>query len=133
MPPEETTTFAQGSLTLTRFSASSSLFVVRGVLDADLAAAIIAEGTRISAHGEAVAFHDWSGVRSYTSEARRLSTEWMLANRRNFTAVHILVASSFVAMGVQVANLALGGFIRATSQAATFAHALENHRAALVP
>lgn len=132
MAPEETTTFTQGSLTLTRFSPNSSLFVLRGVLDADLAAAIIAEGTRISANGEAVAFHDWSGVRSYSSEARRLSTDWMLANRHNFKAVHILVASSFVAMGVQVANLVLGGFIRATSHPTIFAHELDKHRAALV-
>jgi hypothetical protein len=40
----------------------------------------------------------------------------------------IFVSSSIVAMGVNVANLALGGFIHATTDAAAFAKLLRENR-----
>ena len=128
MHDEVVTEHSTGSLRVRRLGPRSSHFIVVGHLDAVLARAIIVEGTRLAASGRAIAFHDWSALRTYSTEARQLSTEWTLAQRHNFELIAIFVSSSFVSMGVNVANLALGGFIRATTDAAAFATMLRDHR-----
>ena len=123
----------KGRLAITPMSANSSLFVLSGQLEDALARGIIDEGSRISLRGGAIAFHDWSGLTSYSSEARRLCTDWMLANRKGFERCTILVSSAIVAMGVNVANLALGGFLDAGTDAEAFAAALRQHQQTLQP
>ncbi len=93
-----------------------------------LADAITAEGSRISRDGDGIALHDWSKLQSYTSSARAKLTDWMMEHRQGFASVHILVSSNLVAMGVNVANLALGGFLHAGTDAAAFATVVEAHR-----
>jgi hypothetical protein len=127
MHDEVVTEHSTGSLRVRRLGPRSSHFILAGHLDAALTRAIIVEGTRLTASGHAIAFHDWSALRTYSTEARQLSTEWTLAQRHNFELMAIYVSSSIVAMGVNVANLALGGFIRATTDAAAFATMLREH------
>ncbi len=128
MPDELVTEHSTGRLSVRHLGPHSSHFILSGHLEMSLTMAIIAEGERLSATGRAIAFHDWSGLKTYSSEARRLSTDWARAHRHNFALLSILVSSSIVAMGVNVANLALGGFIRATSDPEAFAKALREHR-----
>lgn len=118
----------RGRVTIASLGPRTSHFVVEGALDDVLADAITAEGSRISRDGDGVALHDWSKLQSYTSSARTRLTEWMMQHRHGFAAVHILVSSNLVAMGVNVANLALGGFLHAGTDAAAFAAVVESHR-----
>lgn len=50
-------------------------------------------------------FHDWEGLASYDSAARRVLTTWLLANTKHVASAHFLVTSRIVAMGVSTANL----------------------------
>lgn len=118
----------RGRVSITSLGPYTSHFVVEGVLDDVLADAITAEGSHISRHGNGVALHDWSKLQRYTSSARMKLTDWMMQHRHGFAAVHILVNSNLVAMGVNVANLALGGFLRAGTDAVAFAAVVEAHR-----
>lgn len=73
--------------------------------------------------GGLTAFHDWSAVTSYDTSARIHLTTWLLANRKHFTAVHVLSDDRMVAMGVTVANGLLGGFITAHASRASYEEA----------
>jgi hypothetical protein len=118
----------RGRVTITSLDPRTSHFIVEGVLDDVLADAITTEGSRISRNGDGIALHDWSKLQSYTSSARAKLTDWMMQHRHGFASVHILVSSNLVAMGVSVANLALGGFLHASTDAAAFAAVVEAHR-----
>lgn len=61
-------------------------------------------------------FYDWERMTSYTSEARSSSTSFMLAHRKQYRCAVILTGSAIVAMGVNVANVVLGGFLTATTK-----------------
>jgi hypothetical protein len=111
----------RGTLEVLRVHAHCSVFVARGHLTRALADAMVAEGLRVAASGRAVALHDWSQLKSYDSEARQRCTAFMVAHRRDFAEVTILVTSAIVAMGVNVANIGLGGFMHATTDHAGFA------------
>lgn len=58
-------------------------------------------------------FHDWMELTGYESRTRLRLTTWSAARRHTFEEVHLAIKSRIVAMGVQVANIALGGFMRA--------------------
>src|SRR5262245_27596226 len=53
-------------------------------------------------------FHDWADVESYDPQVRQRYMKWSREHRPQLRAVHILVRSRWVSMGVTVANLALG-------------------------
>jgi hypothetical protein len=57
------------------------------------------------------AFNDWYEMNGYDSDARLALTEFVLGSRTKYASIHILLKSKLVAMGVSVANLALGGMI----------------------
>ena len=59
-----------------------------------------------------VLFDDLEEMHSYESEVRLRLTRWIAINRSRIEAVHILMRSKIASMGVTLANLALGGFIR---------------------
>jgi hypothetical protein len=105
----------RGSLEVLRVDDRCSIFVAHGHMTAPLAHAIVDEGRRIAASGAAIALHDWSGLTGYEPVARQVCTAFMLEHRRSFHNVTILATSSLVAMGVNVANLGLGGFLHATT------------------
>lgn len=116
-----------GVLSVTRLGPRSSHLVVDGFIDDALAHAMMQEGDRIVRVGAAVAFHDWWAVQGYSSTARTTLTSWMLRNRHAFDSVHVLVNSGLVAMGVTVANVALGGFLRASRDKAAFDALVDEH------
>ncbi len=69
-------------------------------------------------------FTDWSQVTGYDSRARNELTAWTLTNLHHFRSIHVLVHSKIVAMGLGVANLAIGGGIQSTSDLPTFRRGL---------
>lgn len=75
------------------------------------------------ASGPLRVFHDWFEMTAYDTDARKALTDWSVAHRRDYVEVHIGLASKIVAMGINVANIPLGGLIRAHSSPATFERA----------
>ena len=70
-------------------------------------------------------FFDWERMSGYDPECRKSMTSWTLARKADVACVHILVKSKLVAMGVSVANMALGGrTITAYTSRVKFEHAL---------
>jgi hypothetical protein len=60
--------------------------------------------------GTVYGFHDWIAMSNYESACRIELTAWLLKHRKQ-TVLHVAVASRIVAMGVAVANLALGNLV----------------------
>jgi hypothetical protein len=65
--------------------------------------------------GKLYVFHDWRELTGYDSMTRVRLTAWSVAHRHAYQEVHLAVRSRIIAMGVQVANVALGGVMRAHS------------------
>lgn len=84
--------------------------------------AILAECGRIAL------FDDLEDLRGYDSGVRLRLTDWGKKHRAQIVAFHILTRSRLVAMGVTVANLALGGHIRAHTNRASFDVALRKEK-----
>lgn len=80
--------------------------------------------------GGAYFFHDWLDMTGYESVCRQRLTEWTAENRSSITELHLAVQSKIVAMGVQVANLALGGFLRTHTDRASLDREIERIRRA---
>ena len=66
------------------------------------------------------AFIDWSAMSSYDSAARSRMTMFVLTHRKRLRVVAILTGSNIAAMGVNVANIALGGFLTAMTDRSAF-------------
>jgi hypothetical protein len=63
--------------------------------------------------GKIVLFFDFGEMQSYESVMRVRWTEWLKLHRPQIVSLHVVARSKLVAMGVSVANLALGGIITA--------------------
>ena len=72
------------------------------------------------AEGATEIWGDWRGFTSYDSQTRVLMTKWTRARPAIIGDIHVLVASRLMAMGVTVANLALGNAFEVTSDAVAF-------------
>jgi hypothetical protein len=70
-------------------------------------------------------FFDLETMASYDSELRTQLTARFYEDRLRITAFHVLVGSKLTAMGVSVANLALGGIITSHSSRVPFVLALD--------
>jgi hypothetical protein len=70
------------------------------------------------APGKLVVFHDWFDMTGYESRCRTRLTSWSVKRIEHYEEVHLGVRSKLVAMGVQVANIALRGLITAHSDRA---------------
>jgi hypothetical protein len=68
-------------------------------------------------------FHDWLDMTGYDSASRIDLTSWVLKNRAK-SRLCIGLRSKLVAMGVSVANLALGNMIETFSSSAQLEAAL---------
>ncbi len=85
---------------------------VEGYADVQLVDHIVDSGNAVVArYGSLVAFHDWEQISSYESKARTRLTQWGDAIRDDVRSVHILVGSTLVKMGVNVASLVLGNML----------------------
>ena len=108
--------------TVTRLSRRCVCFTTVGVFDAaagyfalDQTRAILAE------IGDGfIGFYDWSRVTGYASDVRLEATRHLLELRPRFHSAAFLTSSTLVSMGINVANIALGGFLYATTDRADF-------------
>ncbi len=100
--------------------------VVSGHLEEAGAELIVQYGTgRVrAAPGKLHVFHDWIEMTGYESGCRHRLTTWTAAYRDSVADAHLALRSKLVAMGVQVANLALGGMIKTHTNRGTLEHAL---------
>lgn len=57
-----------------------------------------------------VAFHNWREMTGYESSCRGQLTQWAMRHKHD-TKLHLVFGSPLVAMGVTVANLALGNVL----------------------
>jgi hypothetical protein len=78
----------------------------------------------VRTHGKLAIFDDLEDLRGYDSDVRTKLTAWSRENRPKIVAFHILVRSKIVAMGVSLANMAIGGAIVAHTRRADFEAAL---------
>jgi hypothetical protein len=70
-------------------------------------------------------FFDAEALETYDSELRTQLTARLLADRKRIAELHVLVKAKLVAMGVAVANLALGGIMTSHTARRPFVVALE--------
>jgi hypothetical protein len=80
----------------------------QGYMTRNMAQLMILQLEPVYASGAMIyGFHNWLGMSNYESACRVDLTAWVLQHRKQ-TVAHIALASRLVAMGVSVANLALG-------------------------
>jgi hypothetical protein len=102
---------ARGSLAYWRASPRVYATQVRGYMTPDMARLIIGHGELLyGPAGRVHGFHDWFDMSNYDSRCRVELTAWVMSHRQR-SALHIGLRSRMVAMGVAVANLALGNLI----------------------
>ena len=70
-------------------------------------------------------FFEMSGMENYDSALRTRLTTHFIAHRAQLESLHVFTRSRLVAMGVAVANLALGGIITSHASLAAFQVALD--------
>jgi len=89
--------------------------VVTGFMTRDMAQLLMDRADGLYARcREVYGFHNWLGMQNYETACRVELTDWVLRHRHQ-SVLHIAVASRMVAMGVAVANLALGNLIHVHS------------------
>lgn len=78
------------------------------------------------ASGKLTVFHDWLEMTGYDPSCRRRITQWTVSNLSHFSEVHVALRSKLVAMGVQVANIALGGLVKTHRSRASLEEAVRD-------
>lgn len=97
---------------------------MRGYMSPDMSRLIIARADPMFGRGATVSgFHNWLDMSNYDSQCRVELTAWVLRHRTQ-SVLHIGVTSRMVAMGVAVANLALGNLIHVHGDLASLEAAL---------
>lgn len=105
----------RGSLLAYTLTPTIYVTIVSGHMEKEHADALLAfSEARVSGRrGQKLrVFHDWVEMTGYESHCRQRLTTWAVANLDAFDEMHLAQRSKIVAMGVQVANIALGGLIR---------------------
>ena len=115
---------ARGHLSVWRVAPGVYASEVTGHLDVQLAQRIIDFAEPLYALGSVAGFHDWFEMTGYDSQSRIVLTRWVLSHRAQ-SRLFIGVRSKLVAMGVSVANLALGNLIEVHASMAPLECALE--------
>jgi hypothetical protein len=114
----------RGSLAYWELTPRVYLTEVRGFMTRDMARLIIDRAGLMFARQPRVhGFHNWLQMNNYESACRVDLTAWVLRHRAQ-SVLHIGVASRMVAMGVAVANLALGDLIHVHADAESLDAAL---------
>ncbi len=113
-PPLEAARVSNGRGTLTFWQLSPHVYAteVRGFMTPEMSDLIIERAEPLyTATGKLHGFHNWLDMSNYDSACRVDLTAWVLRHRGQ-SALHIGLRSRMVAMGVSVANLALGSLIQ---------------------
>lgn len=79
------------------------------------------------AHAKITILADFCCLPTYDSAFRVIEQEWIIKNRASLEPIHVLVSSKIVAMGVAVANLAMGGLMTSYSTRASFDSVVAKH------
>lgn len=116
---------SRGRLALWTLDQGILVFQIVGHGDKSFVAPIVAGFDRSLRHGLSQMFVDVELMTSYDTELRTEVTAAMARERKRIGCLHILVRSKIVAMGVSVANLALGGLMTIHGSAPPFHHALQ--------
>jgi hypothetical protein len=120
-PNEATWSGPRGSVRVWQPMRGVVAYKVVGHLHIDGTKVVLAALERMMRRGTTyVAFNDYYEMEGYDSPSRIAMTDWTLASRSKFSAIHILVRSKIVSMGVSVANLALGGLLSTYTSPKTF-------------
>ncbi|HKP63936.1 MAG TPA: hypothetical protein VJV78_44685 [Polyangiales bacterium] len=115
---------ARGSIAFWEVSPGVYATEVGGYMTRDMAQLIIERAEPLYAlRGRVYGFHNWFEMENYESSCRVELTAWVLGHRDR-TELHIGLRSRLVAMGVSVANLALGSLIQVHSDMRSLASAL---------
>lgn len=104
-PGSEIYKSARGELTMTLVGSNLIVCRIAGHFDFALSQRALAIAERFPTRREL--FHDWDSMSSYDTQSRLALTAWLFRNRATAT-VHVLQRSGLVAMGVTVAQLAIG-------------------------
>ena len=87
---------------------------------------ILAAHASLAKTGLLHVFFDADILSNYDTALRTGLTQRFVADRKRFAGFHVLVQSRVVAMGVSVANLAMGNIVRATTERGIFKAALDS-------
>jgi hypothetical protein len=118
-------TTERGSLAVWLPSRSFLVLSIRGHGQAGFAAPMLAEYAKLSQASSFDLFADVQHMTSYDSPLRTELTSRFLADRDRIAHFPVLFGSKLVAMGVSVANLALGGIITSMSNRHRFIELLD--------
>jgi hypothetical protein len=102
----------RGTMTLNWTESGSMLVVVGTHGDRLLAPLMTRRADAVLARGRITLFFDFWTMPTYDSEMRTEWTSWLVSHRARLDGLHVVARSKLVAMGVSVANLALGGIIK---------------------
>jgi hypothetical protein len=103
---------SRGTLTFWQLSAQIYATEMRGFMTQEMSNLIIERAEPLYVPGKKLhGFHNWIEMTNYDSSCRVELTAWVLRHRAQ-SALHIGLRSRMVAMGVAVANLALGSLIQ---------------------
>ena len=108
-----------------RLEAPILLFVVAGHGDGEAASRIVEWTSTASASGPLHVFHDWRRMTGYDSAARERLSRHVQEMGPRIASANLLVESRIMAMGVQVANMLLGGRLVTYSAREAFAAAMQ--------
>lgn len=92
---------------------------------AEFAAPILQAYRNLDPHAPLYLFADLGGMTNYDTGIRTDLTAGLMPGRARIASFPILLRSKIVAMGVTVANLALGGFVQTMDDRARFKEALD--------
>ncbi len=109
--------------------------VVVGVLDGEIVTPFLGVANEWLAEGGSGlhGFNDWEAMTDYDLGGRITVTRWTIAHRARFAGMHFLVASRAVRMGIDIANFALGRFMKIHPERRSFEDALRVELAAKGP
>ena len=116
----------RGRVQLYALTPTVQVVVVSGHMDPGMAEAIVTFSTdRMSrTPTKQHVFYDWLDMTSYDSACRSRLTTFSKEHLDRVAEVHIAQSSKLVAMGVQVANIALGSKIETHADRASLERAL---------
>lgn len=124
-------TSARGEAVISLIKADVMLLKITGHLDGPMGMHVLDAATKAAAATKHYhIFCDWAEMTGYDSDMRSAFTQWAASHRSKVT-FHLLVGSKLVAMGVSVANLALGGILVGYTNRTSFDAALRSTKMGL--
>jgi hypothetical protein len=116
---------ARGRLGLWVPCPSLLVIAIQGHGHAEFATAILESHRTLRPQAPVHLFADVEEMTTYDSRLRTELSAGFLPDRTRIAAFHVLLKSKLVAMGVSVANLALGGIVKITTERPQFTQILD--------